>query len=319
MVKKFVLVTDSGFANLDMERRLIEDSGYQLVTAQCKTEDEVIAAGAGAEALLVQWAPVKAKAAAALKNCKVIVRYGIGYDNLDLPALKSAGIAACNVPDYCIDEVADHTVSLALALARQLFQTHHRTLDGTWKITPPLPMPAYREMTFATAGFGRIARSVLERARGFKFKLAAYDPFVPASEFAKVGVKSLSLEELFMESDILSLHLPLTDETRHMLNADRLRTMKKSALVINTARGPLIDTHALSAALNEGVIAGAGLDVFETEPLPVDHPLRLAPNIILTSHTAWYSEASVPELQRKAAEEIIRGLTGAPLRNHINK
>lgn len=319
MTKKQVLVTDSGFKTLETERRIIEAAGFEMITAQCKTEEEVIAAGTNSDALLVQWAPVKAKAASALKNCKVIVRYGIGYDNLDLPALKSAGIAACNVPDYCIDEVADHAVSLALALARQLPQTHQRTLSGTWKITPPSEMPAYREMTFATAGFGRIARAVLDRARGFKFKLAAYDPFVPAAEFEKAGVLSLSLDELFTKADILSLHSPLTDQTRHMVNASRLKSMKKTAIVVNTARGPLIDTVALASALNEGTIAGAGLDVFEVEPLPEDHPLRKTPNAILTSHTAWYSEASVPELQRKAAEEIVRGLKGEPLKNQINK
>ncbi|MDK3159934.1 C-terminal binding protein [Kamptonema cortianum] len=313
-----VLITDYGFKGIDTEKALIESAGHELVTAQCKTEEEVIAAGADCDALLVQWAPVKAQAAAALKKCRVIVRYGIGVDNLDLPALKAAGIAACNVPDYCIDEVADHTVSLALALARQLPQTHARTLGGQWKITPPSAVPAFRQMTFATAGFGRIARAALERVKGFGFTLAAYDPYVDSESFARSGVKKLELEELFSMADILSLHLPLTNDTRHLVNETRLGRMKKHAVVVNTARGPLIDTNALATALKAGVIGGAGLDVFEKEPLETDHPLRECPNVLMTSHTAWYSEASVPELQKKAAEEILRGLNGEPLKNRVN-
>ena len=178
-------------------------------------------------------------------------------------------------------------------------------------------MAAFREMTYATAGFGRIARAALERARGFKFKLAAYDPFVPAAAFASAGIRSLSRDELFTEADILSLHLPLTDGTRHFVNAGSLRQMKRTTILVNTARGQLVDSHALAAALHDGIIAGAGLDVFEHEPLSPESPLRAAPNVFLTSHVAWYSEKSVPTLQCKAGEEIARALRGEAMLNRL--
>lgn len=312
-----VLITDYGFKSIDPESSVFAQAGIELVAAQCKTEEEVIAAAEGCDALLVQWAPVRAAAAEALSQCKLVVRYGIGVDNLDIPALKAHGKAVANVPDYCIDEVADHALALALALARQLPQTHARTLSGEWKITPPAAMPAFRKMTFATVGYGRIARAILERARPFGFELAAYDPFVHEDAMGESGVRKVSLDEAFAQGDILSLHSPLTPETKHLVNAERLKAMKPTSILVNTARGPLIDTAALAEALAAGTIAGAGIDVYEKEPLEAEHPLRQAPNTILTSHTAWYSEESVPELQRCAAEEVVRGLTGQALRNPL--
>jgi D-3-phosphoglycerate dehydrogenase / 2-oxoglutarate reductase len=290
-----------------------------LTVAQCKTVDEVCETAMAADALLVQFAPINAAVISALKNCQVIVRYGIGVDNVDLTAAKARGIPVCNVPDYCIDDVADHTVALAISLARQLPQIHERVAKGAWKIMPDKPMPAFRDMIFATAGFGRIAQAVLNRAAAFRFQLAAYDPFVPEKAFQEAGVRRLSLEELFGNADILSLHTPLTPETKHLVNKARLSRMKSTAVVVNTARGGLIDTNALAEALRSERISGAGLDVYETEPLPADHPLRQCRNVLLTSHVAWYSEASVPQLQRLAAEEVVRAIRGEPLRNHVNK
>jgi D-3-phosphoglycerate dehydrogenase len=220
------------------------------------------------------------------------------------------------VPDYCIDEVADHTVALALAHARQLIQIDMRTRAGVWKIIPDKPMPSFSEMTFATAGYGRIARAVLDRARAFGFKLAAYDPYVaPPSD----RVAPLSLDELFLQADILSLHVPLTPETKHLVNAVRLAQMKPTAILVNTARGGLIDTTALAQALQAGTIAAAGVDVFESEPLEENHPLRKCPNVLLTSHVSWLSEQSVPKLQLLAAQEAVRALKGEPLRNQVNR
>lgn len=312
-----VLITDYGFKNVSTEERILAAAGHELVTAQCATEDEVIAAADGCQALLVQWAPVGARVARALSNLRLVVRYGIGVDNLDVPALKSTGIAVCNVPDYCIDEVADHSTALALSLLRQLPQTHAKVLQGRWQITPPNPIPSFRNAVFATAGFGRIARAVLQRAAAFGFQLAAYDPYVSPDQMAAAGVRSLELDELFGESDVLSLHLPLTTDTRHFISANRLREMKETAVLVNTARGGLVDTLALAQALDSAELGGAGLDVFETEPLEENHPLRNAPNTLLTSHTAWNSDASVTELQRKAAEEVVRGLAGESLKNPL--
>ena len=322
MKSPVILITDHGFPDVASERAVAGAAGCRLIVAQCKSPADVIAAAreAGPAALMVQWAPINAEVVAALPpGVRVIVRYGIGVDNVDLAAARARGLPVCNVPDYCVDEVADHTMALALALARQLPQTHARTLAGEWKIVPPASMPALADMTFACAGFGRIARAVLARVRAFGFRLAAYDPFVRAAEFAKADVRRLMEEELFASADVLSLHLPLIAETKHFVDAKRLRSMRPSALVVNTSRGGLIDTLALAEALRAGRIAGAGLDVFETEPLPPDHPLCSAPNTILTSHIAWFSEASVPRLQRLAAEEAVRVLRGEPFKNRVNR
>ncbi len=319
MNEKFKIVyTDYGFESIEIEQGIIESAGGELSTAQCKSEEEVIAATRDADALLVQWAPITAEVIRTLERCKIIVRLGIGYDNVDLNAAREKGIAVCNIPDYCIDEVADHTISMALSLARQLESTNRRVRAGDWKIIPPAKMPAFRTMTFATVGFGRIARAVHNRARVFGFKLAAYDKFVSSEAMAQECVSFLNLDELFKQADVLALHCQLTDETKHLVNTARLQQMKSSAILVNTARGALIDTNALATALNAGTVAAAGLDVFETEPLPETHPLRSCENVLLTSHTAWYSESSVPELQKKAAEELVRGLLGKPLQNQVN-
>lgn len=311
-----VLITDYGFKNVDQEERLVTEAGFVLQTAQCKTEEEVLQHGADAAALLVQWAPVTAAVIEGLKNCRIIVRYGIGVDNVDLEAARRKGIPVCNVPDYCIAEVADHTVALALASARQLTTTDSRTRSGEWKIIPPQPALPFYEMTFATIGFGRIAREVLRRVDSFGFKRMAYDPYVTAEQMKMQGVENADFETLIKQADIISLHLPLTAQTHHLINAEVLGKMKKGAILVNTSRGGLIDTEALALKLGEGAIA-AGLDVFEKEPLSVDHPLMRADNIILTSHTAWYSERSVPTLQRMAAEELVRGLTGGTINNRV--
>ncbi len=312
-----VIVTDHGFPGTAEEQRIVSEAGGTLHIAQCKTAEQVVAACRDADALLVQWAPITSEVIAALDRCRVIVRYGIGVDNVDLKAAAARGIAVCNIPDYCLDEVAEHSLALALALARQLPQTDAAVRAGTWKITPPRPFPALRDVVFATAGYGRIARAVLERARPFGFRLAAYDPFVKAEAFAP-DIRKLEKDDLFREAGVLSLHLPLTPETRHFVGRSELAAMRPEAIVVNTARGGLIDTAALAEALAAGRLHGAGIDVFEAEPLPAGHPLRTAPNAILTSHVAWYSGGSVPVLQRKAAEEAVRGARGEQPLNVVN-
>ena len=311
-----ILITDYGFKNIDQETNLLQSSGFGIEAAQCKTPEDVIEKGLDSVGLLVQWAPVNRKVIEQLKNCRAIVRYGIGVDNVDLQAAKEKGIVVCNVPDYCVAEVADHTVSLALSLARQLAGTHERMKKGIWKITPPLPMPSFKDMTFSTIGYGRIAREVLNRAAVFHFSRAAYDPYVDAATMEKCGVKKLSFEDVIEQSHIISLHLPLTAETLHIINDKTLARMKEGAVLVNTSRGALIDTEALATVLQSCRLF-AGLDVFEEEPLPADHPLYQCHNAILTSHTAWYSERSVPTLQCMAAEELVRALTGGTVKNRV--
>ncbi len=311
-----VLITDYGFKSIEQETALITAAGFRLETAQCKSAEEVLLHGVDASALLVQWAPVNASVIEGLQNCKLIVRYGIGVDNVDLEAAKNKGIVVCNVPDYCIAEVADHTVSMALALARQLITTHNRTIVGEWKIIPPQPALPFYEMKFATVGFGRIAREVHKRIAAFGFQQLAYDPNINKEEMTSQNVEGTGFDEIIETADIISLHLPLTTQTHHLINKTVLQRMKKGAILVNTSRGGLIDTDALASVSETGDIA-AGLDVFEKEPLPLSHPLLKCNNVILTSHTAWYSERSVPTLQRMAAEELVRGLTTGNVKNRV--
>lgn len=312
------VVTDYSFPTLEAEERILAEAGCALKKGQCKTEAEVLELAREADVVMAQWAPVTASVIKNLSRCKAIVRYGIGVDNVDLATARAKGIPVCNVPDYGIDEVADHAVSLALSLGRQLGTLDRRTREGVWKLAPVSPMPAFREMLFATAGLGRIARSVLERARPFGFRLAAYDPYVADEVFVQMGVRKLTPEEIFAEADILSLHLPLMETTKHFVNEARLESMKRTAIVVNTARGPLVDNAALVAALDGEAIAYAGLDVFESEPLPPDSPLLSCGKVLLTPHVAWYSESSTPKLQRLVAEEAVRALRGETLRNVVN-
>jgi D-3-phosphoglycerate dehydrogenase len=313
-----VVITDHGFPEVAIERKLIEAAGGSLEEARCRTEDDVIAAGRDADALLVQWAPITERVLLALTRCKLVIRYGIGVDNVDLEGAKRLGVAVANIPDYCIDEVADHTLALALAVARQVVSTFDRLKAGQWKITPPGPMPAFADMTLVVAGLGRIGRAVLVRARPFGFKLAAYDPALPDEAFREAGARRLSLDEAFSQADLLSLHMPLNAGTRHLVSMDRLRSMKRAAILVNTSRGGLVDTLGLASALKEGVIAGAGLDVFEDEPLPASHPLLRCPNAVLTSHIAWFSDTSVLRLRQLAAEEAVRAIKGLPPRSRLN-
>lgn len=314
-----VLITDHGFPNLQHEEATFRAAGFTLDVAQCKTPEAVIAAARDADALLVQWAPVNADVIAALQRCRIIVRYGIGYDNVDIAAAKARGIPVCNVPDYGINEVAEHAVALVLALARQLPQIDGRLRQGTWKLTPDRPMPSLREMTFGTAGFGRIARAAHKMMEGFGGRRIAFDPYVNAAEMRALGVDKVERNQLLEHADALSLHLPLSAETRHFISRDSLGRMKRTAIIVNTARGPLIDTVALAEALQAGTVGAAGIDVFEQEPLPASHPIRTAPNTLITSHVAWYSESSIPRLQKLSAEEVVRGLRGEPLKNQVNR
>lgn len=311
-----IVVTDSGFPNLDPETEILKELG-QLDLISWKNEQELQQKVANADALLVQWAPVSAAFIETLQQCKIIVRYGIGVDNIDLKAAAEKGIPVCNVPDYCIDEVADHTIALAVSSLRQIAEVDCNVRKGLWKIFLPRPVMPFHKMVFCLAGFGRIARKVAERANALGFMVKAYDPYISASTMEKAGVLSVGLNELLKEADVLSLHLPLSAATRYFINRETLRQMKPSALLVNTSRGGLINLDDLSAALSGNELWGAALDVFEEEPLPIKSPLLNVPGIVLSSHVAWYSSLSVPRLQRLAAEEIARGLRGEVLFNPV--
>ncbi len=300
-----------------LEQQIALSAGAEFEAFQCKTEQQVIAAAKSADALLVQFAPITRAVIEQLSRCKVIVRYGVGIDNIDIEAARERGIIVCNIPDYCIDEVADHTFALAMALTRQISSIDAGVRRNLWSNTPPRPMLASRQMTFVTLGFGRIARAVLERAAACKFKVATCDPYLAEDASISIGIPNLSLDQALATADVLSLHVPLNEATRHIIGGRTLSLLKPTSLLVNTARGGLVDGVALADALDRGQLAGAGLDVFQEEPLPASHPLRACANVLLTSHVAWYSELSGLELQKMAAEEAIRALENQPLQSRI--
>ena len=317
-MRKFrILITDHKFSNVKHEQEIIESAGGELKISQCRTGDEVIETACGADGLIVQYAPIDEKVIEKLEKCKIIVCYGIGYNNINVKAAAQKNITVCNVPDYCIDEVADHTMALAISLARQIPVIDKRVKNGIWKLIPEFSMPAFRDMTFSTVGLGSIGQAVLERAEVFKFKLAAYDPYVDDAVFQGSKINKISLETLFSESDIISLNAPLTPKTKHIINSESLAAMKLNAIVINTSRGGLIDTEALAEALKSRRIAYAGLDVLEQEPAAGNNPLFSLNNVVITSHIAYYSQASITRLQCSAAEEIVRFFSGKEVENRV--
>jgi D-3-phosphoglycerate dehydrogenase len=298
------MITDHGFSSIDLERRVLETAGFTLEEARpiCKTEDDIIERCKGADVLMVQWAPVTRRVMEALPEVRGYVRYGIGVDNIDVRSARELGRMVLNVPRYCLEEVSDHAVTLILSLARRVPQDQAQIARGKWGFTALLPIPAFSDLTLGLVGFGAIARKVSEKAKAFRFKQIAFDPFAPDQIFADHGVQRVDQNTLLQTADIISLHCPLTNETRHLINAESIARMKLGVLLINTARGALVNEGDLIAALQTGKIVGAGLDVFEKEPVAADSALRTLPNVIATSHAAAVSMRSLSLLQIQAGE-----------------
>ena len=266
---------------------------------------------AGADVAVVQFAPFGPTAAAAVRQGATVIRYGVGYDNIDLGAARTAGLRVGYVPDYCTAEVAEHTVAAALALLRKLPQLDASVRRGDWgAVKVAQPMKPFAETVFGFFGLGQIGRAVLARLSGFGFRMIAADPVLTEADAAALGVRRVSAEVLITEADVIALHAPATADTTGFFDAARLARMQPHAVIVNAARGPLIVEADLAAALKAGVIGGAALDVFATEPLPADSPLRDAPNLLLTPHAAWYSDAAIGRLQGLVAEDIARALRG---------
>ena len=260
-----------------------------------------------------------ARVIAELKRCRVIARYGIGVDNVDLAAATRAGIVVTNVPDYCVDEVSDHGLALFLALARRVVAADQAVKSGAWDVVAHKGIQRLRGQTLGLLGFGKIARALAVKAQALGMQVLAFDPFVDAETMARLKVRGADMDTLLTESDAVSVHVPLSPETRGIIGERALARMKPTAFLINTSRGGLVDEQALAAALMAGRLAGAALDVVEKEPPPPDHPLRKAPNVILTPHLAFYSREAVVELQTKVAEEAARALRGEPPRSPVNR
>jgi D-3-phosphoglycerate dehydrogenase len=308
-----VVVTDATFPDVAREEAAARAAGASFERMACKTADEVAAAVKGADVAVVQFAPLTAAAIAGLAPNARAIRYGVGYNNFDLAALDAAGTKAAYVPDYCTEEVADHTAAAILTLLRKLMPLEAQVRRGEWNVVAVTrPLPAFRDTTVGFLGLGRIAQEVQRRLAPFGFRFIATDPV------AKVeGVRMVDLATLLAEADVLTLHAPATPETVGIINAKALASMKPTAYIVNSARGDLIVEPALAEALTKGKLAGAALDVFAVEPLPMDSPLRSAPNLMLTPHAAWYSDVAVAQLQSLVADEITRALTGQPPRRPI--
>ncbi|QJD82110.1 C-terminal binding protein [Cohnella herbarum] len=316
-----IVITDSNFTSDQSEREVLAGAGLTLERFNAKTIEEMKEAGKDATAVLVQFSPAPREVLESWKSCKLIVRYGIGYDNVDVQAATELGITVCNVPSYCLDEVADHTASLLLSGLRKIVAFDASVRRGEWNVEKVAkPIRKFDESIIGLVGFGRIGARVAARMRPFGFEIMAYDPYLSEDKATELGVKkAASLRELLSVADAVSLHSPLTAETHHMINEQSLSWMKPNAWIVNTSRGGLINTVDLARALLARKLDGAALDVFEREPLEADHPLRQCANVILTPHAAYYSDASIDNLQRQAAEEIVRFAKGEPLQSPVNR
>jgi D-3-phosphoglycerate dehydrogenase len=315
-----VAVTDYSFDSLDVETAVLAPLGCRVNAWKEKRSPKDLAQlVADADAVLTQFAPVTAEVVAAMARARVIVRYGIGVDNVDLEAARARGIPVCNVPDYCIDEVADHTLAFILATTRQVVTQCVSVRGGNWKLATPLDrMRTLRELSVGVVGFGRIGRAVAGRLRPFQCRILVHDPVVGAGEVERAGCHLRGLNELLAESDVVTLHCPSTAQTRGMIDRNSLGLMKPGVILVNLARGDLIDSAALTEALQRGHVSAAALDVFAPEPIPPDHPVLRMDNVILAPHVASASVSAVHALRTTAAAIVAKAIRGEPLPNVVN-
>jgi D-3-phosphoglycerate dehydrogenase / 2-oxoglutarate reductase len=313
-----VVLIEHGYASTETERRIIEAAGGEFIDAEQLPPGKALELCRDAEGILFRRIDVTREMMAEWQKCKVIVRYGVGTDNVDVQAATEANIIVGHVPSYCVDEVSSHAIALMLACARKIVSTHQRVEQGSWDVHRDDPIYRISGKTVGIVGLGTIGAAVARKLSGWDMTLIAADPYVEAKRAQDLGVELVDFETLCRCSHFITLHAPLLPETRHILNQKSLGLVPGGAIVINTARGGLVDSQALLQMLDRGHIAAAGLDVFETEPLPGDSPLRRHPRLVVTDHTAWYSEDSQQQLQRTAAEEMARVCLGGLPRSVAN-
>jgi D-3-phosphoglycerate dehydrogenase len=313
MSKYKVVVVNLGYESYQVEREILKPVDAELILApkDCLTENDVISVAKDADAILVREAPISTRVLDSLNRCKVIARYGVGVDNINLEAAKQKKIYVANTPGYGTEEVSDHAAALLLACIRKLLIRDKTLRQG--KFETDINDAIYRTTgkTLGIIGYGQIGRAFHRKWKGFSPKrVLVFDPYVTPEIIQENGAERVDLDTLLAESDYISLHAPLSPETKYIIDEAALRKMKQTAIVVNTSRGEVIDEDALIKALNEDWILAAGLDVFEKEPLSQSHPLLKLSNVVLTGHVGWYSKDSVKELQTRAAHEVLRVFSG---------
>jgi D-3-phosphoglycerate dehydrogenase / 2-oxoglutarate reductase len=310
MARPLIAVTDSVFPSLDPAKAALKRVDPELRMAKSAAADDIVAVAREADAVLVTYAKLPGELLRQLKRCKVIGRFGLGVDNIDLPAAREMGIAVTYVPDYCLQEVSDHAMALLLALARKIPLSNQLVQAGRWDMPAVVPIYRLEGRVLGLIGFGNIPRRLVPKAKAFGLRVITHDPYLAPEVARSLEVESVGFDELLQSSDFISIHAPLTPQTRGLVNAAGFAKMKKGVLIVNTARGPLIDEAALVQALDAGQVGGAALDVLTAEPPPKDSPLLGRDNVILSPHTAFYSVDALNELQTKCASDVARVLSG---------
>jgi D-3-phosphoglycerate dehydrogenase len=318
MTKFRVLITDYAWPTLAIEEQVLRPLDVELVVAQQGNEAELVALAPTVDAILTCWRQVTPAVLDAAPRCRVVSRYGIGLDNIAVAHATELGIAVTNVPDFCVDEVSDHVMALILAWARRIVPFTQATRQGDWNLQLGRTMPRLRGQTLGLIGYGKLAKALVPKARAFGLRIIAYTPRIAPDALADLGIATQDLDFLLRESDYVSLHVPLTPETQGLINVERLRQMKPTALLINTARGAVINEDDLRTALQAGWIAGAALDVLAQEPPHRDHPLLSLEQVLATPHAAFYSTTAIEVLAEQAATQVAQVLQGEIPTNLVN-
>src|SRR5690348_12830902 len=310
MAGPVIAVTDTVFPSLDPAKTALARLSPTYRMAKSVNADDIVAVAKDADAVLVTYAKLTRDVLMQLTRCRAIGRFGLGVDNIDLPAAKEKGIAVNYVPDYCIREVSDHAMALLLSLIRKIPLSNKLVQGGRWEMPAVVPIRRIEGTVLGLWGFGNIPRLLVPKAKAFGITVIAYDPYAKPELFQQAGVEQVDLDTLLARSEYISVHAPLTPQTRGVVNAEAFAKMKKGVYIVNTARGPLIDEAALVAALDSGQVGAAALDVVAVEPLAKDSPLLGRDNVIVSPHTAFYSIEALEELQAKCASDVARVLSG---------
>jgi len=311
-----VVITECDHGSIEEEKEEFSRIGAELILAQVKEEEDLIRVCKGADGLLNQYALLTRRVFEHLPNCKVVSRYGVGVDSVDLKAATDLGIIVANVPDYCMDEVSNQTISMILTLIRKTAFFDQKVKSGQWDFHSGMPIHRIHGKILGLIGCGKIGLEVAKKISGFGVKVIAFDPYI---EKAREGIELKDLDTLLKESDFISIHCPLNESTRHLIGEKELQKMEKRPLLINTSRGPIVDEKALIQALKEGRISGAGLDVLEKEPPDPKNPMLKMDNVVLSPHVGFYSEESISELKRRTAKNVSDVLMGRRPRSVVNR